>query len=791
VVQLGIVGIGDAVLIGAGGSAVVFAARTDGGEAVAVKLLRISAADDRSRKQFEREAAAIERLSAHESIVPILGSGTSDRGEPYLLMPLMAGSAQQAVDEHGPLGWQKAMELLLVMCDAIDFAHSKDVIHRDIKPANILLDSEGRPFVADFGIAKLVDGTQTLSSQVAATPSFAPPERFRGEQATKQSDVYSLAATYVALVTGKPPFSGPETETPEAVMRRVLDEPPPDLTTTGIDIPPALAHEISAAMSKRPDDRPATARVFADALSRAAQPDAFATTGQFTMVLPSNVTTMLLSPLGEAPSETPSQTHVATEVLQPGRSEKVKTERRTSAVLALLAVFIIAAVSWNAIRDGGDAPETGETATAVAIAQTEASAAEVPQTVEPIETVDVTPKPATVPPGVTVSATSDGPAAAEVATIALGNGAIGELPLASPFSDVVVYLEQQLGPIFEQTAEEVTWRRDAATFIVTSSDAGNVERWEWNERNSGGNDWLTGDGSLETPSFPLSLPETGFEISDGSITAREIFFRYQVQTGPSRYCFYASRICMWTSGDDDGYSATNFAGAPPAGLALARPRSGMIEFSLGAGAGPYFHHSGEVMVVSAVVDGKYEVLSRNGGTIGVVGANDLVFIQTGFDPGSQWTPSRGFYVSTETIDLRQSPDGLSLDQFGPGTHVEVVGEPVDVGTTAWIPVRTEFRGSWGKFTEDRYPIGVGWLRTSSIEPHGTMLYTPTVDVLNLRDTPNGAVIAELDSSDLLKRPAGISNGGSLSPDVTWTQVETSNGTTGWVARDLIAPTGSQ
>jgi len=364
VVQLGIAGIGDGVVVGSGGSAVVFAARADDGTPVAVKLLRISATDERSRKQFEREAEAIGRLSEHDQIVSLLGSGTSDRGEPYLLMPLMVGSAQQTLDDHGPMRWDKALDLLLLVCDAIDHAHSKGVIHRDIKPANILLDSEGRPYVADFGIAKLVDGAQTMSSQIAATPSFAPPERFRGEPASKQSDVYSLAASYVALVTGGAPFSATDHETPEAVMRRVLDESPIALETAGLDVPSAVARVITAAMSKQPNDRPATARELANELKRAAGASRHEPTRHFTMVLPDNLTTTLLpgSPPQAAvfePSINPSQTRIPTAVLRP-TDEKADRRSMVAPVLLVLALGILA-VSWSTLR-GGESQSNQEVA---------------------------------------------------------------------------------------------------------------------------------------------------------------------------------------------------------------------------------------------------------------------------------------------------------------------------------------------------------------------------------------------------------------------------------------------
>jgi len=377
VAQLGIAGIGDGALIGAGGSAVVFAARTEDGTPVAAKLLRISAVDERARKQFDREAAALKRLSAHELIVPVLGTGITDRGEPYLLMPLLEGSAQQAIDDHGPLPWREALSLILLVCDAIDFAHSKNVIHRDIKPANILLDAQGRPYVADFGIAKLVDETQAMSSQVAATPSFAPPERFRGDAASRQSDVYSLGATYYALVNGKPPFTTGQTESPEAVMRRVLDETPIELAHAELGVPGPVSDVITRAMSKQPTDRPQSAWEFAKALKHAAASRYVDATEHFTMVLPSNSTTDLLPSAPGSASEPPSQDHVATETFEPAPP---KRQLRWPAVLALVAALAVAYVSWDAIRSDDPAGTPDQAAEADSVESSEGASGEPTQT---------------------------------------------------------------------------------------------------------------------------------------------------------------------------------------------------------------------------------------------------------------------------------------------------------------------------------------------------------------------------------------------------------------------------
>lgn len=266
--DLGISGLSAAVHLGAGGSANVFAARKlDTGEAVAVKLLRASADSEKERKRFEREKETLDRLSTRDGIVPILDAGMTDRKEPYFLMPIMEGSLQDRIEHEGALGWEQASQLMVQVAETVEFAHEHHVLHRDIKPGNILVDAEGVPRVADFGIAKLLDASTSKSSKSMGTPSFMPPERFRGDEATEVSDVYGLGATLAALVTGTPPFITGENDTDAAVMMRVVNEAPPDLAT--MDIPNPVAELVTVSMAKDPADRPASAAEFANRLRSA------------------------------------------------------------------------------------------------------------------------------------------------------------------------------------------------------------------------------------------------------------------------------------------------------------------------------------------------------------------------------------------------------------------------------------------------------------------------------------------------------------------------------------------
>lgn len=392
-IELGIDGLGPGTLLGGGGSAVVFSAsRATDGEIIAVKVLRLTAADNRTRKQFEREAEAIEHLGAHDGIISILGSGVTDRGEPYLLMPLMVESIQDRLDTDGPIPWASAVELMTTVCDAVDFAHDRSVLHRDVKPANILVDDGGSTVVADFGIAKLIDSTQTMSTHVSATPMYAAPERLEGRAATEQSDVYSLAATLYTMVAGKGPFQTKDTPV-DAVIRRVLDEVPAPLDEVRSDVPRWLSDVVSRGLSKDPNRRQASVAEFADAL---AGPKAIADAtarmaGAQALDEVDEVATTTVLSLGE-----------------PQASPRI----RTWMVTGLLALVTVGLGLWAIFQLQPDDPVSNQ-ATAPAV-QTDAPEATAIASAGPTETPTVTATPTPLAPTTTpVSAATPVPSTPE------------------------------------------------------------------------------------------------------------------------------------------------------------------------------------------------------------------------------------------------------------------------------------------------------------------------------------------------------------------------------------------
>lgn len=265
-IGLGVAGLENIEPLGQGGNAVVYRAHQPSMDRwVAVKVLTSS--DEATRRRFDRERQTMGRLSQHPGIITIYDSGYTDTGRPYLIMPLMEhGTLQDRLDRTGPLPWAEAVHLIRQVAEAVENAHHHGVIHRDLKPSNVVIDDNGHPLVADFGIALLVDSSLTVTDLIL-TPAYSAPELFDGATPTSASDVYGLAATLCALITGTAPFTtgNPETDTLLALSKRIANDEPPDLSAW--EVANHVQRTVARAMAKDPNRRQQSAEVFAAELA--------------------------------------------------------------------------------------------------------------------------------------------------------------------------------------------------------------------------------------------------------------------------------------------------------------------------------------------------------------------------------------------------------------------------------------------------------------------------------------------------------------------------------------------
>jgi serine/threonine-protein kinase PknK len=268
VAELEAEGYHDAEPVGRGGFGVVYRCRQPSlDRVVAIKVLS-SDQDDLDLEHFDREQRAMGRVSGHPNIVPVLHSGLTFTGRPYIVMPYHSRDTLGSwIKGHGPLPVNEALTIGVRLAGALETAHRAGVLHRDVKPPNVLLTNYGEPQLSDFGIARIAGSRETAANLLVGSPSYTAPELFEGRAASVAADVYGLAATVFTLLSGEPPFVFRSGENPIAFARRVLEGPIPDLRTKGVPDPAASALE--AGLATDPARRPSSAAAFGEILRAA------------------------------------------------------------------------------------------------------------------------------------------------------------------------------------------------------------------------------------------------------------------------------------------------------------------------------------------------------------------------------------------------------------------------------------------------------------------------------------------------------------------------------------------
>lgn len=242
-------------LIGTGGMGVVFKAfDTELNRPVAIKILTpILAGNSTARHRFAREARAAAAV-VHEHVVPIHNVEASGP-TPFLVMQFVAGeSLQSRIDRQGPLQLAEILRIGFQIASGLSAAHQQGLVHRDIKPSNILLEETlERALISDFGLARGADdATLTQFGCPLGTPQYMSPEQAAGRHVDARSDLFSLGSVLFTMCTGKPPFRG---DSSLAVMRQIIDDALPEISTANPNIPSWLRRLISKLLSKCPADR--------------------------------------------------------------------------------------------------------------------------------------------------------------------------------------------------------------------------------------------------------------------------------------------------------------------------------------------------------------------------------------------------------------------------------------------------------------------------------------------------------------------------------------------------------
>ena len=240
--------------LGSGGMSTVYQARDETLErSIAVKVMHAEISDQPDQiERFRREARAVARVS-HPNVVAVIDAG-EDGGHPYIVFEHVDGETlKQRIDRLGRLPVDEAVAYAIEVGRGLGAAHARRLVHRDVKPQNVLIDSEGRAKVTDFGIARSLehDGL-TRTGRVLGTTDYVSPEQAMGREVDARSDIYSLGVLLYEMLTGRVPF---EAETLVGVAMKHVNEPMPNVQHARPEVSSVLAAVIERATHKEPRKR--------------------------------------------------------------------------------------------------------------------------------------------------------------------------------------------------------------------------------------------------------------------------------------------------------------------------------------------------------------------------------------------------------------------------------------------------------------------------------------------------------------------------------------------------------
>jgi serine/threonine-protein kinase len=403
--------------LGHGGMSAVFKA-TDSNlrRVVAVKLIHSHlSSDPEFVRRFEAEARVVAQLR-HPNIVQVYDY-SHEGNTYYIVFEFVPGETLQdrlkrLSDGDRQMEMDEVLKIATQMGEALHYAHERDIVHRDIKPANVMLNVHGDAILTDFGIVKIVGGTQhTATGAVLGTARYMSPEQIKGERVDLRTDLYSFGVMLYEMVGGRAPFNSDSAMT---LMMMHVSEPVPDVRSIRSGVPPSLVRVINRSMAKEPDRRyQSLAQLLADLrqMDGRAEPVAAVPAGKDTAM------TMLdqdLTELIEAeesyedptPPTSPTPVRRQTVAAVPRAAPSPKKDQRNMVIIglafiavAIVAVFLIFSLSGNG-DDGQDTP--------VAAIVESPEATEIGAEV-PVDDTDTPPPPATDEPQATAVSSTDTP----------------------------------------------------------------------------------------------------------------------------------------------------------------------------------------------------------------------------------------------------------------------------------------------------------------------------------------------------------------------------------------------
>ena len=239
--------------IGFGGMAVVYKARCHRlNRLVAIKILKDELSkDEEFRNRFHAESQAVAKLN-HHNIMSVYDVSTHE-GTDYIVMELIDGiTLKQYMEKKGTLNWKETLHFAMQIAKALEHAHSQGIVHRDIKPHNVMVLKNGSAKVTDFGIARLMNQSNTLTKEALGSVHYISPEQAKGGRVDNRSDLYSLGVVMYEMMTGRAPYDG---DSPVAVAIQHINGGAVMPSVLNPNIPGGLEQIIMKCMATDPSQR--------------------------------------------------------------------------------------------------------------------------------------------------------------------------------------------------------------------------------------------------------------------------------------------------------------------------------------------------------------------------------------------------------------------------------------------------------------------------------------------------------------------------------------------------------